>query len=170
MEFLTGLNQYHATAISTAHDTVVIELHYMQFNRYFRKKNQDTVDEMTKQLGLQMPRRLVQEHISKNVPLLKCIMAKLDDLNGTNYIKRRPKQDDDCISVGDGESTVGHRSHGKLFTSSRPKGKPDMRGVQKYAGFGFSLPELPEQALAKYLSTQVNQVLQSETKGRSILN
>ena len=164
VELLVGLDKYHATAVSTCQETIVFKLHKVQFNRYFVKRNPETVSEMTKNLGMQMPRRIEREHIKKYVPLLQCIMVSLDEKNETNFIKKKPKLDEadlELLTEHENISTIRSRTKSGISAKSFPMtGKQrEENELLRHSSLGFGLPEASQQAMLKYLSTQVNLTL-----------
>lgn len=81
VEFLLGLEVYHATA-ACSQETVVMSLHRPHFERLFRRRNPRTVKEMARTLELQMTRRVVKPNIVNSTPLLKCFIYKIQELTG----------------------------------------------------------------------------------------
>ena len=159
----------------------------VQFNRFFRKKNPDTVAAMTRTLGLQMPRRMSSDVIHKNVPLIKYLIIRLDDLNGTVTMPRKPKDDDNLPHVnqhgnhGDGHHHAFERDAVSLPTRfSRAKSGVSTRSYPMSSrsfpratgknialheslprNISLNLPHMPP-AMNTYLNTQVQHIIGTE--------
>ena len=148
-----------------------MRLHHVQFNRFFRKKNPETLSLMSQQLGLQIPRRMGRQLVQQNVPLLKYIILRLDDINGTVTLKRRVRDEgESSAEVHDTLSLPVHLARAKSGVSSRSypmssRSNPKT-GAQKQsrATTAVSLPSVPHN-ISNYLNTQVQQIIGSEGGG-----
>ena len=89
-EQLLGLDKYLATAKCTQ-ESSVYWIHKEYFDRLFRKKNPGTLKPMAKTLCMLMKNRAARESLASRVPLLKCLIFKLQEMTGE--IKPKTKKD-----------------------------------------------------------------------------
>ena len=76
---LLGLNTHHTTAVCSR-ETVVMALYRTHFDRLFKRRNPKTLAKMAANSELQLTRRVIKPNISDSLPLVRCLVFKLQEV------------------------------------------------------------------------------------------
>ena len=108
LEFLLDMDLYHSTVTCTQ-TTVIMALHRAVFDRMFKKKNPLTIKYMCGNLQNQIPNRFARTQVLENVPLIKFIISKIQELSGCAAINKNEHEDTESLPYVDSVSNAGSR-------------------------------------------------------------
>ena len=86
IELLLGFPVHHATA-TCSRETTIMSLHRNHFERLFRKRNPNSLNDMMQNLETQLMVRCMKHNILESVPLMRCLLFKVQESKG----KRKPE-------------------------------------------------------------------------------
>ena len=89
---LLGLSTHHATAVCSR-ETVVMALYRTHFERLFKRRNPKTLAKMATSSELQLTRRVIKPKIVDCMPLVRCLVFKLQEVKreaGKKFVAPAP--------------------------------------------------------------------------------
>ena len=120
-------------------------IHKAHFERLFRRRNPSTIKLMTRQLAINITKRMSRPNLVQHVPLLRFLVLKIQELNGERRMKKKLKDEDFSLPYFDFSDSSSF-SRAKSVKSNRTfplmsHQSPRMRGHEP-----IIMPQLPQAA------------------------
>ena len=140
---ILDMEKYFATA-KCVRKTSVYWIHKDQFTRLFKRKNPHTLKPMAKTLAMLMQNRSSREGLVIKVPLLKCMMWKLQEMSGPNKRKRTGRDDENSLSLLSDIEQTGNSPRTRPKSMHSNSSLPTMRrGSSTYSISSFRSAPFP---------------------------
>ena len=140
VEFLLDLKVSHSTAICTQ-ASKFFYIHRAIFDRLFRKKNPHTLKIMSKTMGMQFLKRTTRTKLNQDVPLLKYMTCKIQELNGERTARRGIKDDEGhYLPQVDTQSVRTNKSRQRVKSGYSSRSHPVNRKTKKVPEGVFRSP------------------------------
>ena len=142
---LLDMDKYFATA-KCIRETSVYWIHKDQFIRLFQRKNPHTLKPMAETLAMLMRNRSSREGLATKFPLLKCIMWKLQEMNGLNTRKRTRRYEESSLSLLSDTEQTGNSLRTRPKSMHSNSSLPTIRrGSSSYSISSFRSAPLPSE-------------------------